>query len=57
MEARGGLVAGSYNGNQLVRIRHDSDSGVSYYLSFCVFCGSVCVSVCVEYGLVFICIM
>ncbi|KAK1382840.1 Cellulose synthase [Heracleum sosnowskyi] len=27
MEARGGLVAGSHNGNQLVRIRHDSDSG------------------------------
>ena len=30
MEATGGMVAGSYNRNELVRIRHDStDSGVS----------------------------
>jgi len=30
MEATGGMVAGSYKRNELVRIRHDStDSGVS----------------------------
>jgi hypothetical protein len=29
MEANAGLVAGSHKRNELVRIRHDSDSGVS----------------------------
>lgn len=29
MEANAGMVAGSYKRNELVRIRHDSDSGVS----------------------------
>lgn len=29
MEANGGMVAGSHKRNELVRIRHDSDSGVS----------------------------
>lgn len=30
MEAGGGMVAGSHKRNELVRIRHDSDSGVSF---------------------------
>lgn len=29
MEANAGMVAGSHKRNELVRIRHDSDSGVS----------------------------
>jgi cellulose synthase A len=29
MEANAGMVAGSYKRNELVRIRHDSDSSVS----------------------------
>lgn len=31
MEANAGMVAGSYKRNELVRIRHDSDSGVSAF--------------------------
>ncbi len=31
MEANAGLVAGSHKRNELVRIRHDSDSGVSVF--------------------------
>lgn len=37
MEASNGLVAGSHNRNQLVRIRHDSDSGVSLILNLVFF--------------------
>lgn len=38
MEANGGMVAGSYKKNELVRIRHDSDSGVCIFLYFiCIF--------------------
>ena len=46
MEANAGMVAGSYKRNELVRIRHDSDSGVCFlffsgfdliWLHFCVF--------------------
>lgn len=31
MEANAGLVAGSHKRNELVRIRHDSDSGVCFF--------------------------
>lgn len=39
MEASGGLVAGSHKRNELVRIRHDSDSGVCRFLLFDVHFG------------------
>uniref|UniRef100_A0A2P2MNY3 Cellulose synthase n=1 Tax=Rhizophora mucronata TaxID=61149 RepID=A0A2P2MNY3_RHIMU len=32
MEAKAGMIAGSYRRNELVRIRHDSDSGVRFSL-------------------------
>ena len=32
MEASAGMVAGSYKRNELVRIRHDSDSGVCIFI-------------------------
>ena len=34
MEANAGMVAGSYRRNELVRIRHDSDSGVRFLVPF-----------------------
>jgi len=34
MEANAGMVAGSYRRNELVRIRHDSDSGVCLLLFY-----------------------
>lgn len=34
MEANAGLVAGSYKRNELVRIRHDSDSAVKCFQSY-----------------------
>ena len=34
MEANAGMVAGSHKRNELVRIRHDSDSGVSDFSTY-----------------------
>ena len=36
MQANAGLVAGSYNRNELVRIRHDTETGVSNGLNFLI---------------------
>lgn len=38
MEANAGMVAGSYKKNELVRIRHDSDSGVSLFRISIFYC-------------------
>jgi hypothetical protein len=54
MEANAGMVAGSYRRNELVRIRHDSDSAVCllyfklFFFHLC-FLGLICfgcISVC-----------